>query len=77
MRRLVAEQDAVSCARASQARPGRPGVAVRAHYGALPPFVGWTWTGKGGEIPLEAVPEARSPGPKPPRWRADRRRGSS
>ena len=42
MRRQVAGQDAVSCARASQARPGRPGVAVRAHYGALPLFVGWT-----------------------------------
>ena len=42
MRRLVAGQDAVSRACASQAYPGRPGVAVRAYYGALPLFVGWT-----------------------------------
>jgi hypothetical protein len=44
--------------------PGGRGGTVRAHYGALPLFAGWTWTGKGGEIPPEAVPEARSSGQK-------------
>jgi acylphosphatase len=51
----------------------RPGPITR----ALPPFVGWTRTGKSGESPPEAVPEARSPRPKTPRWRARRRRGPS
>jgi hypothetical protein len=52
---------------------GRPRVAVRPHYGGLPLFAGWTRTGKGGEIPLEAVPEARPRGHKSPRWSVERR----
>ena len=58
---------------------GRPGVTVRAHYGALPQ-VGWTGAGERGEIRGMASrcshlhPEARSSSQKSPRWRARWRR---
>jgi hypothetical protein len=60
------EQDAVSCARAPQAQPGRPGVTVRPYYGGLPLMPAGRGTGKGRGNPERAAsPEERSPSHKP------------
>ena len=71
---MKAERDAAPAAVPRKHGLGRPGVAVRAHYGALPSRAGRGLdeggrksAGSGGVIPIVLAPEARSPGQKSPR----------
>jgi hypothetical protein len=73
MRRLVAGQDAAPADVARTHGLGRPGVTVRAYYGALPSMAG-RGHGKAGESPLELCPGSTVPRTQTPRWRAHRRR---
>ena len=80
MRRLGVDPDAAPAGvgRTYPRALGRPGVTVRAHYGALPSMAGRGRT-KGGEIRpgraagLPPIPEVRSSRQKSPRWSAGRR----
>ena len=81
----MTEQDVAPAGGARNPAPGRPRVAVRAHYGALPSMAGRGF-GEGGRKPAggrvpkgpaaDRPPEVRPRGQKSPPWSAAGRRPS-
>jgi hypothetical protein len=75
MRRLEVERDAAPAGvgRTYPRELGRPWVAVRAHYGALPLMPAGRGTGKRRETAGTESPEEWPRGQKSPRWSVERR----